>query len=353
MNQKGKHIQKGKYKQRKRKTKKRKLRIKPKAFAIRIIILLIIIGIVIYYANNKEKNESEENISQIEENSNVEELETSTEEIIEESEDTKIAELIDEIRIENNLTEENFRFFYYNIEEKKYYFYNESDYFTAASTIKVPITMLYYDRIAEGKLTLEDKLTYNSDDYEAGGGNTAAYYSVGQGVPLSHLLEQTIVNSDNTALNILIGNLGYRACKEELTKYSDVEMPEEFYTTNIANCEYYYDVLQYLYQNSDKYSELLEYMKISSGGAYLKANLPQYDVAHKYGSYNGYVHDYGIIYGENTYLIGVFTNGVANASELIASIGESVVNCAEAEETEGEQPGETGEIEVEQAGETD
>ena len=164
-----------------------------------------------------------------------------------------------------------------------------------------------------------------------------------------YLLEQTIVNSDNTALNILVHSMGYKKCKEELTKYSDVEIAEEFYSSNIANVSYYYNVLQHLYENSDKYSELIEYMKISSGGEYLKANLPQYEVAHKYGSYDGYIHDYGIIYGENTYLIGVFTNGIANASHLIAEIGKQVVTCAKTEgieETSDETESNTNSISI-------
>lgn len=320
--------------------KKRKLKINPKAFTIRIVILMIIIiGVVIYNINikvnkNKEETQNPEMANQqIEETVQASSVE---EEVIEETVDTKVEQLINEICTQNNLNENNFHFFYYNIEEKKYYFYNEDTYFTAASTIKVPVSMLYYDKIAEGELTLEDTLLYNKGDYEAGGGTTAAYYSVGERVPLSHLLEQTIVNSDNTALNILIGNIGYRKCKEELTKYSDIELPEDFYTSNVASGSYYYDVLQYLYQNSDKYSGLIEYMKKSSGGEYLKAKLPQYDVAHKYGSYNGYVHDYGIVYGKNTYLIGVFTKGVADASKLIADIGEKVVNCVEGDEEIGE-----------------
>ena len=324
MSKKGKHAQK---------KKKRKLKINPKTFTIRVVILLlIIIGIMIYNVNKpKEEPQSQE----IEEQVAEESIEVSVEEeVIEETIDTDVEQLINEIRAENNLNENNFHFFYYNLEEKKYYFYNENTYFTAASTIKVPVAMLYYDKVAEGTLSLSDTLIYGSDDYEAGGGSTAANYSVGERVPLSYLLEQTIVNSDNTALNILMGNLGYRKCKEELTQYSDVELPEDFYTSNIANVSYYYDVLQHLYENSDKYAELIEYMKKSSGGIYLKANLPQYDVAHKYGSYEGYVHDYGVIYGENTYLVGVFTNGVTNASDLIARIGQEVVECAENEKME-------------------
>ena len=332
MNKKGKHFQK----------KKTKLKINYKILKMGVFICVVMaIGIIIYSKNTKHQEEinntAEEQIKEELEAENIEEsIETASveETVIEETVDNNIENLINEMRIKNNLNENNFFFFYYNIEEKKYYFYNENKYFTAASTIKVPIAMLYYDKINEGELSLSDTLLYNSNDYEPGDGSTAADYSVGDRIPISYLVEQTIVNSDNIALNILVHSIGYQKCKEELTKYSDVDIPEEFYTSNIANVSYFYDVLQYLYQNAEKYSQLIEYMKISSGGGYLKANLPQYEVAHKYGSYNGYVHDYGIIYGQNTYLIGVFTNGISNASDLIAKIGEQVVACVEKEEKE-------------------
>lgn len=321
---KGKHVE------------KRNLKINSKAIAIQIVIIAIVIIIIcIYNTNKKQETQNQKNEQEIETSIETSVEEIIEEEVIEETIDTEVEQLINEIKEKNNLNENNFYFFYYNLEEKKYYFYNANTYFTAASTIKVPVAMLYYDKIETGELSLSDTLMYNSGDYETGGGSTAVNYSVGERIPVSYLLEQTIVNSDNTALNILMHNIGYKKCKEELAKYSDIELPEDFYTSNIANVEYYYDVLQHLYQNSEKYTELIGYMKKSSGGMYLKANLPQYDVAHKYGSYNGYVHDYGIIYGQNTYLIGVLTKGIENASELIANIGEQVVTCVETEEPEG------------------
>lgn len=313
MNKKGKHS----------KEEKNKLNIDNKILKIGLSICVIIaVGMIIYSYIMRNKEEETLEVASIEEP------------IIEETVDSNIETLINQIMTENNLNEKNFFFFFYNVEEKKYYFYNENTYFTAASTIKVPVAMLYYDKIADGELNLSDTLIYHSDDYEVGDGSTAADYSVGERIPISYLLKQTIVNSDNTALNILVNSIGYQKCKEELSKYSDIQLIEEFYLSNVANVSYYYDVLQYLYQNADKYSELIENMKISSDGGYLKANLPQYEVAHKYGSYDGYVHDYGIVYGQNTYLIGVFTNGIANASDLIADIGEQVVKCVETEKSQ-------------------
>lgn len=320
MSKKGKHSKK----------ENSRVKIKNKIGIIVVSLCVIAVIVIIIYRHsirNKENmnNLTEELVEESIETSSAEEI------IIEETVDTDIETLINGMMEENHLSDNNFFFFYYNVEQKKYYFYNENTYFTAASTIKLPVAMLYYDKIKEGEYNLSDTLLYNRDDYEVGDGNTALDYSVGDKIPLSYLLKETIVNSDNTALNILIHHIGYQQCKEELTKYSKQELVQEFYSSNIANASYYYDVIQYLYQHSEEYSQLIEYMKISSYGEYLKANLPQYEVAHKYGSYDGYVHDYGIIYGENTYLIGVFTKGIVNANELIANIGEQVVNCVEKE----------------------
>jgi len=120
-----------------------------------------------------------------------------------EEEDGNIKTLLQNIQTENNLNDKNFSFFYYNIDKQKYYFYNENTYFTAASTVKVPIAMYHYDEIKNGNLTPKDKFLYTSNCYEKGNGTTNVTYSVGQSIPVNFLLKQSIVNSDNTATNIL------------------------------------------------------------------------------------------------------------------------------------------------------
>ena len=68
----------------------------------------------------------------------------------------------------NGLNSSNFGFFFYNINTREYYFYNEDKYFTAASTVKVPVAMLYYDKINAGEISEDDTLLYKSNAYEAG-----------------------------------------------------------------------------------------------------------------------------------------------------------------------------------------
>lgn len=156
-------------------------------------------------------------------------------------------------------------------------------------------------------------------------GSTAAKYSVGDEVPLEFLIEQSIIYSDNTAVNILIKNIGQKEYRYEMQKYCEEELPEEFFEDNVTTATYSYNVVKYLYEHQEKYQDLIELAKKSSNGGYLKKYITQYDVAHKYGSYDGNVHDYGIVYAPKPYLIGVFTKGVTNAEELIANINSKIL----------------------------
>lgn len=251
------------------------------------------------------------------------------EKIIEVTTEEAVETFITEIREENGLNEKNFGFFYYNTELNQSYFYNQDTYFTAASTVKVPVAMLYYDQINTGERKKEDTIIYQESSYEPGNGKTAATYKIKQEVPIQFLLKQAIINSDNTAVNILIDGIQNQNYRYEIAKYAKQELPADFYQSNITSVNYAYDILTQIEQNEETYEELIEYMKQSSGGGYLKKNIENYEVAHKYGSYNGYVHDYGIVYGPTTYKIGVFTKNVSNAEELIAQINQKIIKLLE------------------------
>ena len=297
-----------------------------------IILIIILLSILILTLYLEEKNVSEEVFTPIKAWAQIAPVIDADEAVyIEETESEEVKKLISQIMNENGLNSNSFGFFFYNINTREYYFYNENKYFTAASTVKVPVAMLYYDKINAGEITKEDTLLYKSSAYEAGAGDVTLKYKAGSNIPYSVLLEELIVNSDNTANNILIGNIGFDKYRYEIAKYSDIELSSQFYSSNVTCPAYSYDVIKYLYKHSDEYQELIENMKKSSYGKYLKEYL-DYDVAHKYGSYNGYVHDYGIIYGKKTYLMGVFTKNKNDAPTLIANIGKQVVDLVESSE---------------------
>lgn len=318
-------------------SKKRKRKLKIITLLVIVIIIAIIIGIKvsnipkILLPTIKEKkeevkdtvainNEIREEINEPQEIEKVEVVET-------EKEAVKVKEIVEKMINDNQLNENNFAFFYYNINTKEQYLYNENTYFTAASTIKVPIAMLYYDKINHGDVSLDTKLLYKSSDYEAGTGDTSAAYKFGDYIPISFLLEEMIKESDNTATNILKRALGgEKAYRILIKQYTKETLAEEFNTENITSAKYSLDVLKRLYKDQEKYKDLINLMKESSAGGYLKKNIKEYEIAHKYGSIAGCTHDYGIVYyKENPYLIGVFTKNVSNAENLIAEMNKTII----------------------------
>ena len=186
-----------------------------------ILVVCLICVIVIIQTQNQNKEVSVSEDTNIKQEENEEEPVTPVE-------DEEIKNLIAEIKTQNNLNDNNFAFFYYNPQTQEYYFDNQEKYFKGASTVKVPIAMIYYDKIRNGEITKEDTLQYTSDNYEPGGGTTASKYKVGSYIPIGFLLEQSIINSDNTAVNTLIDGVGYRKCRELMAQYSDEEFIPDF-----------------------------------------------------------------------------------------------------------------------------
>lgn len=77
----------------------------------------------------------------------------------------------------------------------------------AASIIKVPVLVAVSEHIRQGKLALEDKLEVNHafilEDYD-----TVSQLPHGCPVSVHYLLDKMIVNSDNTATNMLVDKIG-------------------------------------------------------------------------------------------------------------------------------------------------
>ena len=164
-------MEKGKHAMDKKEQIKQK---KKKQIASRLIILVIclICIIVIIQTQNEDKEvsvsqgksveqqeaenqEQEENEGDNADSSNEESQTEVKEEPVTPTEDEEIKSLIAEIKTANNLTADNFAFFYYNPQTQKYYFDNQDKYFKGASTVKVPVAMIYYDKIRNGELTEE------------------------------------------------------------------------------------------------------------------------------------------------------------------------------------------------------
>ncbi len=184
---------------------------------------------------------------------------------------------------------------------------NKDTNMVAASVYKLPLAMLYYDKIYDGELSPTSTFTFSSFHYEAGG-PIANNYTFGTNLSLSYILDNLILYSDNSAGHILFENLGgWPSFKQAATKYTTTTQNSEFFSyENLLNADYTNDVLIHLYNNQDKYSNLIENMNNAEPTTYLNNSTP-YITAQKYGALDYYTNSAGIVDGDFPYTICYFS----------------------------------------------
>ena len=208
------------------------------------------------------------------------------------------------------LNEENFSLCYYNTITKESYSYNPDAWMIAGSTYKLPLNMYYYEQEAAGAIDPEQQIAGHS---------------------LSEIHYQSIVYSNNELSEALIDNLGSFQHYKELmfSNYGGLE-PEEIndivWTKNYFTTRYMLNTLKYLYANADQFSELLSLMREAAPDAYFKKYVTEYEIAHKYGSYDTAENDVGIVYTHEPYLLAVYTYQLPDGEDIVGRINEAV--CA-------------------------
>lgn len=189
----------------------------------------------------------------------------------------------------------NFSVSYCNTVSGERYAFNDKEFMVAASTFKLPLNMYYYE--------LEQAGTIAPDAYisRVGGTLNEAHY-------------QSLVNSDNAMSIGMLYNLGeFRNYKTLMKKY--FTMPEEeiapvYYVDNYYCTNMMMDALSYLYEYRADFEEMIGYMKQAQPNQYFRAGVTEYEVAHKYGAFEGMVNDVGIIYTPQPFLLAVYTKFV-------------------------------------------
>ncbi len=85
-----------------------------------------------------------------------------------------------------------------------------------ASLIKLPIMVVAYEAIANGKLNLTDPITVTSDDMVPGAGVLTQHFSPGTQITLRDAIRLMIAFSDNTATNLVVDRIGLPTTAERM-----------------------------------------------------------------------------------------------------------------------------------------
>ncbi len=213
---------------------------------------------------------------------------------------------------------------YYDISSGNTISINENKTFNAASTIKVPLAMIIYDQVGKGARKETDTLKFSEKNREGGTG-ILQDNNLSVPITISTLVEDALRFSDNIAANMLLTSMDFDKFKTQ----EDIKLG---ITTNHANNEITaqgaFNALKQLNDGANKgnlyYSKIINLMKNTIFNDRISKNIPYPLVAHKIGNYEMNVHDMGIIYTENPYILTIYTNGLINPNATISGISDII-----------------------------
>jgi hypothetical protein len=181
------------------------------------------------------------------------------------------------------------------------YHYAEETYFVGGSIYKLPLCMLYRDKINNGEMT--EETTFMG------------------GVPFSDMEYEILVHSNNDyGLYLLRRYPTFREYRLELAAYTEMDpdtLDPLYFSDNNFCTAFFLQILEYLNEHRDVYATELSYVAQAQPGEYLRRYVEDVTVEQKYGWYDGAVNTVGIVETETPYLIAVFTDNLYDAENII------------------------------------
>jgi beta-lactamase class A len=178
----------------------------------------------------------------------------------------------------------------------------------AASTIKIPVMVEVFRRLARGDFDLNRKVTLQQSDRDWGWGDLADAPR-GSKYTVSKLLTLMITESDNTATNMLIRLVGRRAINTEMAElgltqtslhdYIRSEGPIRYALRSSANDMVKLMTAMARFQLIDEWSsrEMIAIMSGQHHNGLIPQPLPRgTTIAHKTGELHDTLNDVGIVY---------------------------------------------------------
>ena len=288
---------------------------KNKIIIISLLSALLIVLCVFAVEMKITEKKAYQGISEIGEDQNTEVENKDNSQFI----DISLAKDIEAYFQENGIDHEKVAYCITDLEHNIKYSMNEKDEFIAASIYKLPLAMLYYDKVNEGEYTLDSTFTYSGYMHEDAG-VISSDYGIGSQVPLSDLLNDLIIYSDNDAGHILYENLGgWKEYKEAMTKYTD-SISENYYTMdNVTTANTMNDVVTYLYDHKEDYKGMIKNMEEAETGEYLDRDT-QLSMPQKYCMYDSALNSVGFVECNTSYSIVVLTSLGDKGADVMANI---------------------------------
>lgn len=234
----------------------------------------------------------------------------------------------------------------YHFETKECFEYHSDELFYSASIIKVPIMAAVFAHAAEGKCSLSDKIQVREEDVVPGDG-IIKHLSHGIDWTIHDLIVLMIIESDNTATNVLIDLVGIDQINTYMKEWGFVQshLHHKLQITasrdpkkmNIVTANEMNEFLKIIAVGSvvslNACKKMIDIMKQQKMNDLLPSLLPEADrvigiipnweIAHKTGYVPGIEHNVGLLYfPSQTYAVSVLSKNVPNRSEPRRIMGE-------------------------------
>ncbi|MCD4784265.1 MAG: class A beta-lactamase-related serine hydrolase [Candidatus Eremiobacteraeota bacterium] len=220
---------------------------------------------------------------------------------------------------------------------------NAGEVFESASLIKIPIMLEVYNQIRDGKIT-EDDVVVLKNSHKVGGSGVLKNRKAGSKWKVSKLIELMIIDSDNTATDMLIELAGMEEIEKSTKEHGmkDTTLRRKIYAfeeidrgkDNYTTPQDMFFILKELYEEEKIDGKVRAKMLIILKDQKRKDMIPKYlpngvECAHKTGGLSGILHDCGIIYPVKgaPYILILMSKNVTNenlAKQVFANISKKV-----------------------------
>lgn len=207
----------------------------------------------------------------------------------------------------------------------------ENTMMTAASVIKLPVLVIYYQQVDSGKLDPDDEYILDEADRWEYGTGSMQYQPAGTKYTYRQIAQLVANQSDNMGAEILIKKLGGYTRTQQLVQALGLSKTNlrENETTAGEMGGLFLQLAQGKLLTPNSRQELFANLTKTINEDRIPAGVPDdVRVVHKFGSEAGVVNDCGLVESQNPYVICILTTNVnaGEAEPLLPQISAAVWN---------------------------
>ncbi len=195
----------------------------------------------------------------------------------------------------------------------------------AASTVKVPVVLYASNLGAQGRLSWNERLTYQSwRDWRGGAGSLQFTAKDGDTFSIRELAEKAITESDNVAWKMLERRLGLENIAQFMRDLGGLHVYPDWQNVSTAKdmVTYMQAALNFAKENPEHGEDLLHWLSNTIWNTGLNRFIHEVQVGHKEGDVTGVSDDVGIVYADRPYVIAIMSKGQADVELGFERIGQ-------------------------------